>query len=224
MARTAVAVLVAGTMMFMAAGTLPGQESRPGNRRCAPLTVPKKLPSADTIVDSAALAASLPADGEGVFLFSVGGGPGRSRAARPIEDQGARISDTMTALVAAALRANPDAVGDAIRLRITTGPQPAFSIEKSVLCPPTAPPSTAVGRISTTTTTRLPDRVRSPKFRLRISVEGAVVETLLRSSSGVPELDRELMAVVSRNRFQPALLDGMPVEVWLDDGRVEIVR
>ncbi|MFN0180317.1 MAG: energy transducer TonB [Gemmatimonadales bacterium] len=178
----------------------------------------------DNVVDSAALAASLPADAEGVFLFSVAGGAGGALSARPIEDRGSRISDSITALVAAALRANPDVVGPAVRLRVTAGPQFAFAIEKSVLCPPTAPPSTTVSRISITTTAPPPDRVRSPKYRLRISVDGAVVETELRSSSGVPELDREVMSDVSRFRFEPALLDGKPVEVWLEGGRVEIIR
>jgi hypothetical protein len=70
----------------------------------------------------------------------------------------------------------------------------------------------------------LPSRVRPPQFRLRIGDDGRVLEGVVTSSSGAPELDEELLRQALDALWEPASLDGRPVEVWFARGRAELVR
>jgi TonB family protein len=50
---------------------------------------------------------------------------------------------------------------------------------------------------------------------VHVDTLGAVVETRVARSSGIPDLDAVLLAVAQRMKFSPARTDGAAVDVWL---------
>jgi protein TonB len=54
------------------------------------------------------------------------------------------------------------------------------------------------------------------RLRLRIGVTGRPIEVSIGTSSGFAELDRAALKAVARWRFKPRLLDGNPVESWVE--------
>ena len=62
------------------------------------------------------------------------------------------------------------------------------------------------------------------RIRLRIAADGRVVTADLVSSSGLSDLDQQILRTMRDVRYYPAVLDGRPVEVWFERGRAELVR
>ena len=56
---------------------------------------------------------------------------------------------------------------------------------------------------------------RRPTLLLRIGRNGRVQEVRVRKSSGNWEVDHIAMEAISGATFEPALMDGQPVEDWI---------
>ena len=55
-----------------------------------------------------------------------------------------------------------------------------------------------------------------------VGVDGRVVKVKLHQSSGIPDLDESTRSTFRDLRYLPALLDGIPIEVWVTDKRVSL--
>lgn len=60
--------------------------------------------------------------------------------------------------------------------------------------------------------------------RIKIGVNGEVLQVDLGAGTGYPDGDRSLRQSLESQRYEPALLDGRPVQVWLRGKSVELVR
>ena len=198
---------------------------------CRPLTDVKKLPPVTKLLDSAGIIANLPVDSSsaGEVLVSVMTG------ATPQ----VFVMDSLTAMTALGtavrervlLAVKPDAPNGipAFRVRVTLRPALGVYVEPSVLCPPRG--KSTRSRVSFTTTTvgpagstSRPPRPMEVRPRVKIGLNGEVLQVDLGSGTGVPEADRAIRQSLERERYEPARLDGRRVEVWLRDRQVELVR
>ena len=209
---------------FLAARAAHAQEG------CKPVTEAKKLPAVTALLDSSAMAANLPtpeASAPAEFLISVTTGS----APR------AFIMDSSTALSAAgaavlervvpSLKPNARNAVPAFRIRVIAGPAASISVEPSILCAPRLPgppPRQASFTITTQGRGGPPPRPRSVTPRLKIGVNGEVLQVDLGAGTGYPDGDRSLRQSLEGQRFEPATLDGRPVQVWMRGKDVEIVR
>lgn len=197
---------------------------------CNPMTMPRALRGVDALVDSAGLVAQLAGvvgDPRLELTVSIRLGADPAGFLVGVEAPTA-VQAELLDLVLASLRVVGSRV-EAVRLVFLPGPTPVLRLERSVLC---APESSDVGVVRTpvvvgrvTSTSAAPRSMPSPRpvrTRIRISAAGLVQAVEIVEGSGVPEIDRSIMDTVRRQRYQPALLDGRPVEVWLTNGRVEL--
>jgi protein TonB len=51
-------------------------------------------------------------------------------------------------------------------------------------------------------------------LRFLVGVDGKVIQTEIEKSSGFKRLDEATRICFSRSRFQPATVDGNPVQAW----------
>lgn len=63
---------------------------------------------------------------------------------------------------------------------------------------------------------KLPDRQRTTQVWLRVGRDGRILESEVHRTSGRIEVDRIALDAVSVAVFDPALLDGEPVELWVN--------
>jgi hypothetical protein len=199
---------------------------------CKPLTDARKLPALSKLLDSAGVVATLPADsgGPNEVLVSVMTG------ATPelfVMDSVAARSATGTAVrerVRASLKPDARNALPAFRVRVTLGQALGVYVEPSVLCPPrpTTPPGRAsfmiAGPAGPPGSTPRPPRPRDISPRIRIGVNGDVLQVDLGGGTGYAEGDRAVRQSIEAQRYEPARLDGRPVQVWIRDKKVELVR
>ena len=191
---------------------------------CKPLTDSKAFPPLAALVDSAALVAALPpafAGGPSEVLVSVMMGP--TPRAHTMHSTAAPATGTIIGeQILASLRPAADAV-PSFRVRAVLAPSASVSVEASVLCDPKPRGS---NRGLALTVAPGSGRPQGPPFtpRLKIGVNGEVMQVDLGAGTGRPDSDRSLRQALERQRYEPALLDGRPVQVWLRGTRVELVR
>lgn len=209
--------------------------STPGSPRpasCRVLETPRRLPSVAAVLDSFALTgaiAATPSLGapDAVLGLAFPERPGPPQAwmidsALP-PDAKARLET----LVLATVRRGRTAPGTSLRLRVRTVAPVAMHIERSVLCAPV--PLDSTHPAGPTYQVRagaggVPAQRWKSVIRQRIGADGVVQEARLRPTSGRLDLDRLALEPVYARRWRPATLDGRPVEVWFEDGRVALVR
>ena len=224
------AVAVAGVARFRPA-TVEGLAARVWVTLPLTFTMPREAVAASVpaVVDSAALARALaglsvPEPPSGVRpLFRVGyDSTGAVADVEPVFDQ---IPAEYAGPVAAAIRASakpqaPPAPGRRVldaHLLVVAGPEPAVSRPAVTEERPVLANEREVDRMVREAKRRFgrrPDRLMViAGVGLRVRADGTVDPESIRlfMSSGEPELDREALGIAARMRFQPAVVDGIPV-------------
>src|SRR5688572_2530493 len=190
---------------------------------CKALTEAKELPALTSLLDSSALVANLPvpdagAPGEVVVSVVTGAMPQAH-----VMDSVAAAATGMTVMqrVLASLKPGAGNAPPAFRVRVVLAQPVSVYVEPSVLCEPKAKgPERKLAL--TVAAGSPPPRPISP--RIKIGVNGEVLQVDLGGGTGNPNGDRSLRQALERQRYEPALLDGRPVQVWLREKRVELVR
>ena len=200
---------------------------------CKPLTDASKLPALNKLLDSAKVVASLPAadlGGPTEVLLSVMTGATPSAVVMDSVVAKSAMGTAVRDRVLSSLRPDARNAIPAFRVRVTLGQALGVNAEPSVLCPPR--PTTSPGRASFTIVTPAgppgsvsrPPRPREISPRIKIGVNGEVLQVDLGGGTGFADGDRSVRQALEGQRYVPALLDGRPVQVWLRDKRVELVR
>ena len=197
---------------------------------CKAVTEAKKLPPLATLLDPTGLTTGLPAaDSNGAREWVLSVTTGATPRAFVMDSVAAQspIADSLVKRVIASLKPDARNAVPAFRVRVVTGEAASVYIEPSVLCGP-KPQGPAPRPASFTTVTpgrgSPPPRPRSITPRLKIGVNGEVLQVDLGGGTGYPQGDRALTQSLEGQRFEPALLDGRPVQVWMRGRDVEIVR
>lgn len=200
---------------------------------CRPLTDATKLPVLGKLLDSAAVVTNLPAadqSGPAEVLVSVMTGATPSAVVMDSVVAKSAMGAIVLDRVLSSLRPDARNAVPAFRVRVTLGQALGVNAEPSVLCPPR--PTTPPGRASFTIVSPAgppgsvsrPPRPRDISPRIKIGVNGEVLQVDLGGGTGYADGDRAIRQSLEGQRYQPALLDGRPVQVWLRDKRVELVR
>jgi TonB family protein len=206
---------------------LPTGWAPPQGQRCEVDDAPRQLPSVDQVVDSAALAGELGAAG-GHGLFTVGfdtlGMADTVRLAGgdlPAATQTAwyqavtRRMRERSPFPVPVRRGRPQSW--TVLLRVDAGSPPSFRLGRSEECPPILTNGFAVQNYAQQTFAQLiqnnPIQRRPARVVMEFVVDstGAVGNARVYSSNGVPSVDEIARRAVSQGRFQPALLNRVPV-------------
>ena len=197
---------------------------------CRETTYPPTLSAPNALVDSARAIADLAAFAapSRPAVFSVVFNAGDSIAhVRALDKNDAAAAVTLANYV----RPAPPRELWAFRVRIAGGDAPALTIERSMYCPPVSregdvPFATrATRRVSVAVSGSPPPIERLgpgsgvtvdpssivPVVAL-IAVDGSVVGGRVVQSTGSPERDARMVQAMMRLRFDPAKLDGQPVQ------------
>ena len=214
---------VALPIALLAAPVVPLQGQAQG---CADTHYPPELPTPNALVDSAHAIDDLGAfaDPAKPMVFSVVFNQGDSVAkVRALDKNDAAAAVSLTNYV----RHHPPGELWAFRVRIAGGDAPALTLARSTYCPPVSRSGdtpvhvrSVTGQIATsgypppmpsTPLVSVPADAVIPVEAL-ISVEGKVVLARLMKSSGEPEIDASIVSEFKRRRFEPATLDGQPIQ------------
>jgi hypothetical protein len=195
---------------------------------CKPLNEVSRFPALATLVDSAALVAGLPApnaNGPAEVVVSVL--TAATAQAHLMDSVAADLGASVKDRVLASLKPGARNAVQAFRVRVVLNQPASVFVEPSVLCDPK--PLTPPGRASFSIVApggpgSPPPRPRNVQPRLKIGVNGEVLQVDLGGGTGYPDGDRSLRQSLEGQRYEPARLDGRPVQVWLRDKRVELVR
>ena len=197
---------------------------------CNLLTESKKLPALTTLLDSAAVVANLPppdAAGPAEVLVSVMTGA-TPRAHVMDSVAAAATGTTVMERVLASLKPGARTAIPAFRVRVVLAQPASVYVEPSLLCDPRpmGPPARQASFtvISPSRSGSPPPRPRAVTPRIKIGVNGEVLQVDLGGGTGYPEGDRSIRQALEGQRYEPARLDGRPVQVWLREKRVELVR
>jgi hypothetical protein len=184
-------------------------------RDCRPTRRPEQLPAASALVDSARATTDLAAfsRSDRVMLFSLVFNQDDSLpAVRPLDK-----ADGIAAVVLMrSLRPQPPSETWAIRVRVVEGREPKLTLERSVYCPP-APDSLRPIVVDNVTFIDLQNADRAPNIRLDglealVSAEGEALVVRLIGSTRVKAADDQIVREFKTRHFQPALIDGQPVQ------------
>jgi hypothetical protein len=214
------------------AGSVADAVQSPPAPNCRRLDLPRRLPAMADLVDSAALASRLVgapiAGSPEVELGLAFPRPSGSPQAWVIDsgdtpDAGARLAE----LVQAALRADGAPPGTTLRIHLRATPPIELRVQRSILCAPV--PLDSEGSAQPVVQVAGGVRPAPPQrwnavIRQRIGADGVVLDARLQPGSGKPELDRLALLPVFARRWQPATLDGRPVEAWFAKDRAELAR
>lgn len=199
---------------------------------CRPLEKPKDLPRLDAVLDSLALLDrvlgldTMPPVPVIVSVFLS------DKPRAHIVDKSAPTSteDLVLGHVLASLRPVSKNSPIAVRVHLRLGPARGISLERSVLCAPTALGGLGelkvpffVGQVRGASPSGPPEP-RSVTARIRVSADGHVLQVNLGSGTGIPNLDQAMREAILKQRYDPALLDGRPAEVWIEGKRIDLVR
>lgn len=190
---------------------------------CTVVKQPGTLPAVGALADSAALARSLARfaldnpirDGKMTALYSVAfAADGSVERVVPIDywlPQGEEPQ--FTALVRQSIR--PQRAGNpwSVRLRVEPAAQTVFRVGRSELCHPR---STTRFEL---TAPALSSLQAPPLMRMRalVGTQGEIRTLQIVRSSGEAELDRWVHDSLLSRRFQPGLIDGVPVMMERDE-------
>lgn len=196
-------------------------------RRCQAAELPKKLPPPDSIWDGTALTANRDAhvwSDTTPLLISLLYREGVAPQVRLLEPDSLPAAQELAILELAArgLRSgSPVRPLGAIRLRLQSGFDGTGTIERSVYCPPAPAPGGPSG-VQRIVVERSPgDRLPTPGRRLSVDAQltiddaGHVTDVRLINSTGIRELDDQVVRSQFERVFYPALIDGLPVASWV---------
>jgi len=196
---------------------------------CRETTYPPTLPAPNALVDSAHAIADLApfAAPSKPMVFSVVFNAGDSIAHVRALDKNAAAAAAVT--LANYVRPAPPRELWAFRVRIAGGDAPALTLERSMYCPPVSregdvPFATRVSMTASVVVGSNPRPIEQPGSGVTadpgsvvpvvalISVDGSVVVGRVVQSSGSPDRDARMVQAMSRLKFEPAKLDGQPVQ------------
>lgn len=198
---------------------------------CADTKYPPELPAPSTLVDSAHAMDDLGAFAAPAkpMVFSVVFNQGDSIGhVRALDQRDAAAAVSFANYVR---REQPGELW-AFRVRIAGGDTPALTLERSKYCPPVrpggeqrvatitgsiaSPGSPAPSQVSTLTMSTTYET--TAPIEALISVDGRVVVARLLRSTGNPRTDASTVHDVQRQTFEPAKLDGQPIEALYRSG------
>jgi hypothetical protein len=200
-------------------------------RECKPVSDIKKLPAVSALLDSASLIANLPApDAAAAKELFVSVTTGSAPKAFVMDSVAAKTESgrILVEKVLASLKPNARNLLPSFRLQVLLGETPRVSVLPSLLCPPKgkSPPRRASFSVISPSGPGASQvaRPRDVEPRIKIGVNGEVLQVDLGAGTGYPDGDRSLREALQGQQYEPALLDGRPVQVWLRGKNVEIVR
>jgi len=181
-----------------------------GQRKsCGETKYPKNLPAPREIIDSADAIAKLKLSGRlaANMLFNLTYAEGDSlplvRALEGADPQAALL------LFRVVRPHKPSGIW-ALRVRVVGGDTPALTLERSIYCPPEPGPGLHPEGI--------PVRV-TVDFEVLVAADGTPLRVRMLQSSGLSDLDEQMIREWQQRQFQPALLDGAPIQgLYRTDG------
>lgn len=190
---------------------------------CTTVRQPGTLPAVAALADSAALARSMAKfaqdfpvrDGKLTALYSVAfAADGSVERVAPIEywlPQGEEPQ--FTALVRQSIRPQRAGTPWSVRLRVDPAAETVFRVGRSELCQPRS--TTRFELV----TAAIDQQQAPPPMRVRVIVgtQGEIRSLDVVRSSGDRELDRWVHDSLLSRRFQPGLVDGVPVIMERDE-------
>ncbi len=207
-----------------------------GVRGCADTKYPPELPAPSALVDSLHAMNDLApfAAPSKPMLFSVVFNQGDSVAhVRPLDQRDAAAAVSLANYVR---RAPPRELW-AFRIRIAGGDTPALTVERSKYCPPVSRsgdmPYTATARATITGSVAVegsapPLPQPGPSIvviqgsmipvEALIAVDGRVIVVRVTRPSGNEETDASIVRDIKRRKFEPAKLDGQPIQAVYRSG------
>ncbi len=226
-AAMAIVALQAG--VSSASGHATVRDAAGRERKCQPASLPKELPDAGTLIDTASLFRMIQsgpaADTADVVLGLLFGESATLPVIRQLEPSGAGPL-WMTGLGSALLPQTERKQIWAVRLRIDAKSHRVTAL-RSVYCPPqTATEGPAIG--VETVAVSSGDRLPSPGQKIRIEAEvtlseiGLVVDVKMLRRSGIAQMDENLMQRLRSASYLPALIDGLPIPSWIRTGGAKL--
>lgn len=202
--------------------------TRAGPPACQPYAYPAHLPALDRVLDSAALVTRLQS------VAPTAAGEMSISLRWSTQPEGYLLGtaphppwhEAVLEQVLASLRPADRKSWLAVQVHVQTGASPAITLERSILCSPIAiegqnvSPQFGTGRTTPFKPSPIPGaHPETVKAKSLISAGGVVTSMTIISSSGYPEIDRDIIQRSKAQRYAPAHLDGRPVAVWmLPDG------
>ena len=214
-------VAVSFIVITTLAGTAPLGAQRAD---CGPTRQPKQLPTVSTLMDSAAAITELEAahvvrDSMQFTLLVLAGD------SVPV----LHALDSTDALAAQVLARSawPEKPSDlwAVRVHVTGGAAPTLAVTRATYCPPQPasgqPVRMVVGvereeRVTTgviqpgVSPTLRPPHLHTV-FEIQVTALGDVSDVKLVTGSGTEAIDAQIARQIAENKYEPALLDGIPV-------------
>ena len=194
---------------------------RTTQRRCEITRAPKALPPAHLLIDTARVRAILESDPTDVLMsLSFAESGGLTRLAILGGEGAVDTTGRAVRLLRSLLLPQGPGVAYSVRVRILGGPPLQLSTERSVYCPPQMLDVIESSREQVTVI--LPRGARPADGsrvhfvgELQIDAFGLVSKVTVVNSSGIQDLDDQLVQREQRRRFLPALLDGIPSPSWV---------
>ena len=230
------AACAAGTSTVDRSALFLSAAPAPQGRMCNPAANPATLPSADAVVDSAAVArGAKPGAGEpgGYALFSLQfDNQGRVVAFHTIESNLAPDRKTIIEqLTLNRVRVQPAGDPWSIRLKVASDSTTRLQVGRSELCPAVVNgPLDLVTSTSTVSSSSSSSRggrgrggasaptgsesVAMPHFSVLVDTTGRLLDLKLTQSSGQNDLDQRAESGLREKGFRPTLLDGAPIIAW----------
>lgn len=215
---------VALPIVLLSARVIPLLEQVQG---CADTQYPPELPNPNVLVDSAHAIDDLGAfaDPAKPMVFSVVFNPGDSVAkVRALDKSDAAAAVSLTNYV----RHQPPGELWAFRVRVAGGDAPALTLARSTYCPPVTHSGRSVeivGSISSVMVGSNPtplaqQDMSAPVIPVEalIAVDGAVVQARVLKTTGNTSRDAQIVRDLKRQGFDPAKLDGQPIQAIYRQG------
>lgn len=104
-----------------------------------------------------------------------------------------------------------------VRLWLRTEAPGSVTLVPAEFCPPVdiSPPAAPIRRVEIVRANEPRQATRPIQLRILVNSQGRVAAVELIRSTGLADLDEEIMANARRRRFRPAQLDGVAVEAWV---------
>jgi hypothetical protein len=187
---------------------------------CGATELPKHLPPPSSILDSARAIAALsayPSPAGGMVFTVMYDETDSVPSTWPLE-----VVDSQAIVpFAYTLRPKKPEGTWAVRVRVVGGETPAVTLERSIYCPPAprdhvSSPFPVQTEIQMRPDDHLPPTTRPNRIDIeaQISEAGQVMTANLVQSTGIHDLDNDILTRFHMRHFYPALVDGMPVTGW----------
>jgi hypothetical protein len=197
----------------------------PQNKGCEATRTPRQLPPASDVLDSAAAITELTESNlladEMRFSLLFEGTDSVPRV-RPLDTADPRAAMVLMRSIWPQKPSDPWAV----RVHVVGGSTPSLTLERSIYCPPT-PESGSPFPTRVAVQIRSGDHRPAPGIqRVHIRIEALIDEggvpsnVRITQSSGMSDLDDEILKQWQSRRFHPALIDGEPIRaLFRTDGQ-----